>query len=232
VEVTGQRARGPSPFAVSYPTKGNGLGNEEQDEVDPNGGGGGGELSDEQQQCMMPAGREQWNADAKAVAARQAFLARAAQLGENDLQNREFGALICRLTNGSVVLGPIHEGPPILDGNGNQIYYPETGGRPYVNINPDGCGSGVPIGYVHSHPGVNEGRPSDGDFATGQWYVDYRGADAATFGIYTMSQYQNQTGNYSTQVSRASLSDRSMAQTANYQPAWVNPDATPCPGST
>lgn len=229
VDVTGQRAKGPSPFTVSFPTTGNDLGGAEQNEVDPDGGDGGSGLSDETLQCATTAGREQWNADAKAVAAREAFLARAAQLGEQHLQNREFGALICRMTDGSVVLGPVDHGPPILDSNGNQIYYPETGGRPYVSVSPDGCGSGTPIGFIHSHPGVNEGRPSDGDFGFGQWLVDNRGADAATFGVYTMSQYQNQTGNYSTQVSRASLSERSTAQTANYQPAWVNPNAAPCP---
>lgn len=42
ITVTGQRARGPSPFAeLEYPTKGanQGPGSPDQDELDPNGPG-------------------------------------------------------------------------------------------------------------------------------------------------------------------------------------------------
>lgn len=179
---------------------------------------------------MMPEGRRQWNADAKARSAISAFAARALALGEPDLQNREFGALLCDLGNGQIVLGPIEVGPPVLDSNGNAIYYP--GGRASVPIDPAGCQSGTPIGYVHSHPGVNAGVPSDPDFGYGQWHVDHNGAPA-TFGIYVISDYQDpQTGNYSTRVTRSGLGDRQAANSGTLVPNWVNPDAEPCPGDS
>jgi hypothetical protein len=114
IVVTGQRARGPSPFAdLQYPTKGAGSGGgEQQEEVGDGGLGGGGDLSDEQEQCGDPEGRRQWNADARAQRAIEEFRARARLLGEPDLQNREFGALLCDMGNGNIALGPIEVGAP------------------------------------------------------------------------------------------------------------------------
>lgn len=186
IVVTGQRARGPSPFAdLQYPTKGAGSGGgEQQEEVGDGGLGGGGDLSDEQEQCGDPEGRRQWNADARAQRAIEEFRARARLLGEPDLQNREFGALLCDMGNGNIALGPIEVGDPILDAGGQPITYP--GGRPTVGIPPTGCGAGTVVGFVHSHPGSGAHLPSSDDFDYADWHTDYNDAPD-NFGIYVIS---------------------------------------------
>lgn len=205
--VTGQRARGPSPYAdLQYPTKGVGSGSgEHQEEVGDGGLGGGGQLSDEQEQCGDPEGRRQWNADARAQQAIIDFLNRADEFDEDHLQNREFGALICDMGGGSIVLGPVQDGPPILDENDQQISYPN--GRPHVEIPTAGCGGGRVVGYIHSHPGNNTGIPSSNDFAYARWHVENNGAPG-NIGIYVVTQFRNpQTNAYEYRVARAELSD-------------------------
>lgn len=229
VIVTGQRVRAPSPFAgMQFPTITSSAPHQQQlepaDESPPEG------QSDKQQQCAMPEGRRQWNADAKAKEAEAAFREKARSFNEADLQNREFGALICEFSSGQIALGPIEAGDPILDSNGNAISYP--GGLPTVPIAPGGCGSGTPIGYVHSHPGLGTGIPSNPDFAFAKHLKDYYGAPD-NVGIYVVSQYQDsQTGAYKTGVGRASLSDETAANQGTLEPEWVNPEATPCPGDS
>ncbi|MBL0948801.1 hypothetical protein [Brevundimonas sp.] len=95
IVVTGQRARGASPFAgLQWPSRGGG-GNQQLGLGDDETGGGL-ELSDEEQQCATEESRRQWNADARAAEAVRQFLDEALRLfGENDLANREFGALLC-----------------------------------------------------------------------------------------------------------------------------------------
>lgn len=211
-----------------FPTKGNIDNPDEQQEVDDGAGGGNGPPSDETVQCSFPEGRRQWNADAKAKAAVRAFFDKADTLGEPDLQNREFGALICEFAPGQVELGPIQAGLPILDAEGHQISYPE--GRPTVPIPQDGCGSGTPIGYVHSHPGLNTGVPSNSDFDYAKQLIDYHGAPQ-NVGVYLVTRaYDEQTGAQKDGVTRASLSDKSAANQGTLVPDWINPDATPCPG--
>ena len=229
VVVTGQRARGPSPFAeLQYPSKGNSAGGDQQQEVGE-GSSTGTSPSDEEVQCDDAEGRRQWNADAKAREAIARFRAAAlARYGE-DLQNREFGALICEYADGTIDISPISDGPPILDGNGNAIHY--DGGRPTVAIPATACVNGTPIGMVHSHPGVNTGIPSLSDFAFVQHLVNYLGANADSIGVYTVASHQGPNGQYEDRVSRAGLADRDTSQSEEYEPEWVDPNATPCPGS-
>lgn len=178
----------------------------------------------------MPEGRRAWNADAKAQSAIDAFIQKAITLGEGDLQNREFGALICEFAPGQIELGPVEAGPPVLDSSGNAISYPL--GRPYVAIPQGGCGSGTPIGYVHSHPGLNTGIPSDADFAYAKQLIRDNGAPTS-IGVYVVARYQDgQTPNYKNVVGRASLSDEDIARQGTFVPEWVNPEATPCPGDS
>jgi hypothetical protein len=229
--VTGQRARGPSPYAdLQYPTKGAGFGSgEQQEEVGDDGLGGGG-LSDEQEQCANPEGRRQWNADARAQQAIQEFRDRAGLLNERDLQNREFGALICDMGNGNVVLGEIQVGDPILDAQGQPITYP--GGRPTVAIPHDGCGGGTAVGFVHSHPGNASFTPSADDFDYADWHVNHNQAPE-NFGVYVVSMHPDPANpsRPTYRVSRSERSERQAAASGTLEPGWVNPDASPCPGS-
>jgi len=228
--VTGQRARGQSPFAgLQWPSRGGGSGDQQLElgEDEPGGGRG---PSDEEQQCATEESRRQWNADARAAEAVDAFRAMAESLNETDLANREFGALLCDMGGGNVVLGPVTPGPPILDENGQPISYPL--GRPSMVIPPNGCGTGVVVGSVHSHPSPGSMTPSNDDFNHAQWHIDYNGA-APSFGIYIVTLMPNPlTGIPEEGVSRSQVEDREAANEGSLEPTWINPDAQPCPGGS
>ena len=229
--VTGQRARGQSPFAgLQWPSRGGGGGDQQLELGDDEQGGGRGP-SDEEQQCATEESRRQWNADARAAEAVQRFLAEADQAhDEGDLANREFGALLCDMGGGNVVLGPITPGPPILDENGQQIVY--EGGRIGVAIPPDGCAGGLVVGSVHSHPSPGSLTPSSDDFDHADWHIRYN-ESPQNFGIYIIALVPDPVGGGSKYaVVRAELTDRNAAEQGELEPTWVNPDAQPCPGDT
>ncbi len=227
--VTGQRARGESPFAgLQWPSRGGGSGDQQLELGEDEMGGGRGP-SDEEQQCATEENRRQWNADARAAEAVEAFLDKARAGGEDDLANREFGALLCDMGGGNVVLGPITPGPPILDENGQQIFY--EGGRIGVAIPPDGCSGGLVVGSVHSHPSGSV-SPSNDDFDHAQWHISHNNA-APNFGIYIVALVPNPLdGGYDYVVSRSEVEDRQAANEGELDPTWINPDARPCPGGT
>lgn len=234
VIVNGQTRRAPSPYAtIQWPTKGTGTGDQQQQITDdpnapiPEG------FTEEQIACPSEEGRRQWDSDAMARAAVSALLAAAFARFSEDLQNREFGALICQAGDGTLMLGPIHDGPPILGEDGRQIIYYGPDGQPdsqpTVAINPDGCAGSIPVGFIHSHPGVNAGIPSPGDFAFARWLVENRSAPNS-ISIYTAASYLNpNTNQYLNQVTRANLSDESTAQSGTFVPRFVDPNATFCP---
>lgn len=236
VVVTGQRARGPSPFAeLQYPSKGNSTGGEQQQEVG-DGNNPGTTSSDEEVQCDDPEGRKQWNADAKANQAASKFLDKADRdHNEPDWENREFGALICEFSDGAIDLGPIISGEPRLAADGTQLLYYDSNGNvrnPGVHIPPDGCGSsGTPIGFVHTHFAGASGHPSDGDFDYAQHLVNYFGAPANA-SVYVVAKYQDPaTGTSAVKVSHSKVTDKTAAQQGG-DPNWVNPNAVPCPGDS
>lgn len=228
--VTGQRARGQSPFAgLQWPSRGGGSGDQQLElgEDEPGGGRG---PSDEEQQCATEESRRQWNADARAAEAARRFVEAAGEFDEGHLANREFGALLCDLGGGNVVLGPIVSGPPIMDETGNPIVY--DGGRASVEIPTDGCGTGNVVGYVHSHPSGSP-IPSDLDFQYARWHITNNRAPG-NFGIYIVALVSNPTpgsGGYGYGVSRAEISDEEAAGAGTLEPTWLNPDAQTCPGS-
>lgn len=124
--------------------------------------------SDEEVQCAIPEGRREWNKDAKAVEAIDKFLDAARQrFHEDHFKNREYGALICEFSSGFVDLGPVIDGP---------FVGPPVGGQGTVDIPTDGCGSVVPVGFVHSHISGN-GLGSLGDIGYLERLVSEAGAN-------------------------------------------------------
>lgn len=222
VLVTGQRKSAPSPFAeIKWPTT---SGTVDQNQVELPDGESGTQPSDEDVQCQDEEGRRQWNADALAQGAIDAFIEAARLLGEPDLANREFGALICEFSDGSMSLGPVESGEPTFDQDGQQVNL-----HPTVPLSPSGCGGGTPVGYIHSHPGLNTFLPSDRDFNFAQGLIDSRGANQARFGIYVVSRATDSHGRSEYHVGRSKIDDRAAAAAGTLQPSWVNPDAQGCP---
>lgn len=228
ITVTGQRARGPSPFAdLDYPSKGpgQGPGGPDQDELDPNGPGPDGP-SDESVQCGNPDGKREWNKDAAAAAAIQAMLDYAQrEPGEGSLSAREFGAAICQFSNGSIGLGPIKHGPPMIG---------DPDGRGSVDVRHDDCGSAIPLGYIHSHPSLNR-VPSMADFGVLEEMAYYSAVPRGHLSVYTVTTVHKGPGDYDYGygISGTPLTDKEAVeeQESNYEPKWVNPEAQKCPGA-
>ena len=221
--VNGQTARGPSPFAdLQWPSKGNtgGSGQITDQPQDPSGEGPGiPNPSDEQIACADPVKAKQWNKDAKAATdALAALRAAAFNRYQEDLQMREYGALLCQFSTGQLEVGPVFEGGPLLDENGTAIEYPD--GRPSVPIGTTSCPAGsVPVGYIHSHPGTGA-LPSDADFGFLQTIALANGVDVNSLSAYTVATYYNpNTNQYLDRMTRGQYSERATAQTGAYSPA-------------
>jgi len=108
--------------------------------------------------CADPEKRREWDADAAMARALERFLDQAEITdGQRSLYNREFGAVLCEFSDGSIDVGPvIYEGDAIGPGQPH----------PTVDVDIEGCPSGSTIiGMAHSHPGVgaSSGIPSQPD---------------------------------------------------------------------
>lgn len=222
--VTGQRARGPSPFSgLQWPSKGNSANFPEQN-TDVPANQPEGATTDEERQCSIPDGRREWNKDAAARAAIQAMLDYAANhLNETDLSAREFGAAICEFTDGSVGLGQVRHGGAIIG---------DADGVGSVGILPTDCGAGTPLGYIHSHPsGQRVPSMTDMDALAGMVST---GGNPSHLSVYTVTVVSGASGGahgYGYGISETPLVDydKVAEQESNYEPKWVNPDALPCP---
>lgn len=228
IHVFGQRARGPSPFSgLTFPSKGSSPSvHQTQLPEDPNYD----PASDQTLQCQDPIARKQWEADAKAKEAAIKFRQKAQDdFNELDLSNREFGALICQMPGGQIDLGPIRAGEPILDANGNAIdYYPLS--RPSVPIPYEDCGSGTPIGMIHSHPGVNVGIPSDADFAYLDGLATTTSVPVSSLGVYVVYDHLDiETTQRGEVIKRSAFSERTAANAGEDVGRFIDPDAEMCP---
>lgn len=235
--VTGQRARAASLFAaMAFPDKDDSAGpNVDEKTPEDDSGGSFTEPTDEDIQCALPEGRRQWNADAKAKEAVEKFLDKARlDHNERDWENREFGALICEFSDGTIDLGEVISGEPTLDTDGTQIIYYDSNGQvrnPGVHIPRDGCGYGRPPGFVHTHFFGASGHPSDADFDYTKQLVDYFRAPSNA-SVYVAARYQNPNTNISEiKVSQFTVTEKTAAQQGG-PIKWVNPNATPCPGDS
>lgn len=124
IYVVGQR-RAPGG---SFPQRGGG-----------GGGGGSGEDGIHQNQvsqdeppppyvqdpCADPSLAREWNTDAAAAEAKAKFLAKAAELGDEELYQREFHAFLYRDSNGRVQVGGVTAGNRV--GSTNHLQWAQTG---------------------------------------------------------------------------------------------------------
>lgn len=231
VVVKGQRARGPSPFSgVEWPTKGNSVSPQanHDDPVDPTGESP--PASDEEQQCAIPEGRKEWNKDAAAVSAIEKFLQYAADTfgqSESHFRNREYGALLCEFSNGSVSVGPVFHGEYVGPGAPPRD---ENADPPNVSIPSDSCPmNSIPVGFVHTH--VSSHLGSVGDIGALETLATAMGVNLSSLAAYTIQDHAGLQGlpESAWRVNRMTHAEKDKMQQANYQPEWVNPDAAPCP---
>lgn len=152
IVVTGQRRRGPGAFPII--SKGNDSGGTVQQEEVEEGGSGGGGFEIENDPCSDPTSKVVWNADAAAVAAVAAFIAKSQAVGDNGLlSNREFGTNLVRDAAGGVTSTYVDAGPALQNGVIPSVTI--TGPATLQNW----------MGDVHNHPsGI--GMPS-----AGEWYA-------------------------------------------------------------
>ncbi len=95
IVVTGQRRSSPFvPFPGGSGSGGPGEPGDEQNEISDDPDQGGGVSPPPSDQCSDPEAKRTWNADAAAASAIAAFLAKAAQLGDTGLGQREFGFML------------------------------------------------------------------------------------------------------------------------------------------
>lgn len=236
VSVDGQRptTRPPSPFSnVQWPSKWLGPGDEPVTvEEGGSGASGGAQATDEMVHCSDPVKRKQWNADAKANEAIEAFRNAARQrFNEPDLQMREFGALVYEMPNGDITLSEVFHGDSLFNPDGTMRTT-----RPTVYIPPTACGAGVPLGSAHSHPGLADfttvaptthlGSGQNFDHIAG--LEAYHGRPADSMNLYIISDQTDGTnrGTFAMQY-KGSQKTAALGGAAG---EYVNPNATPCPG--
>lgn len=206
VWVTGQRRR-PSG---AFPTRGGGGGGSANEPGSPNQW----ELEEEDPQspeghsdpCADPVTALEWNADAAAAEAFAKFKAKAAELGDTGLYQREFGAQIYQRPDGSIYLGPVTWGDPM------------TG---TFDFDESGATQGNLVGEIHSHPSPQM-DPSVADWTRLNTWSDWT---QRNFRTYIVSRNENDpTSDFAIRAY-----DKSSDQSTNSPGPEVNPEATPCP---
>lgn len=225
VWVTGQRLQPNGTFPpASGSGGGGGGGGVRQNELHPDGPG---PDSPRPHPCENPETAFDWNADAAAAEALRRMLETVAALNDSthNLSNREYGAMICEHSNGTLSVSPIQWGDPTFDENGNWL---NPGVRPTVDVNFNACGTGsLPLAMIHSHPstGAGGGVPSANDVT---WVAAINAARGDSLGrIYLISIGDAATPYRiwvydETNAEEASLSGEPKDQ--------VNPEGEPCPG--
>lgn len=206
IRVVGQRRRNDG----SFPSRGSGAGGggnndtgaPEQEEVDP----GDFTPDDEQDLCSDPVRALEWNADAAAAEARRQFLQKAAELGDDRLHHREFGAQLYQRSNGSVYVGAVTWGPRL------------AGTVTLDESNPFGD---TPIGEVHSHAGGNR-VPSAADWERVDIFSAQTGQNYRSYIV--ARDIRDRTSDVAIRA-YDTRSDRNV----DIDGPEVNPDAQPCP---
>lgn len=172
---------------------------EEENPLPPDEGGG-------SHPCDDPETALDWNADAAAAEAKRQFEAKAAELGDDGLYEREFGAQIYQRPDGSMYLGPVTWGDPMT----GTFAFDESGAT-----------QGNLIGEIHSHPGGNT-VPSAADWAR----VD-------AWSGWTNRNFRSDVVARDTSDPNSSFAIRAYDTTSDRDVdangPEVNPEAVPCP---
>lgn len=215
VVVTGQRSWPGGSFPLVFdPT----------DRPPEQNGSGGGHHAPHP--CEDPLRSQDWNADAAAAEALRRIISTAAAQNDptHNLSNREYGAMICQASDGTLSVSQIQWGDPIFDANGNWV---QPGVQPTVNVNFNACGGGsLPLGMIHTHPstGVSGGIPSSSDTAWVNAINSARGDNQGRIYIVSIGN----SGSYRIEIyNSANVEHASSTGTAG---PLVNPDGLPCPG--
>ncbi len=175
--------------------------------------------------CTDPDTALEWNADAAAAEAAEAFTRKAAeQVPPEDLNTREWGAYLYRAGDGSIQVGPITSGPPF-----------SLGGSGTVSLILGDFDPSAIVGSVHSHSAGNHLPSSGNDQAPGDiqhltGLVAYSGNPSAR--LYIVTQNQGPAG--FVPYNQINIYNQSTIQQArdSFTPGpEVNHDGTPCPGT-
>lgn len=227
VVITGQR-RQPNGLFPAPSGGGGGLpgddGGIHQDELDPDNPGPGPSPPDP---CSNPDTALDWNADAAAAEALRRMLETVAALDDSThhLANREYGAMICEQSDGTLSISPIQWGDPTFDENGTWL---NPGVQPTVEVNFNACGAGsLPLAMIHSHPstGVGGGVPSANDVT---WVAAINAARGDNLGrIYLVSIGDAATPYRIWVYDETNAEDASLSGEPKDE---VNPEGEPCPG--
>lgn len=120
--------------------------------------------------CADPETAREWNADAAAAEARAKFLVKAAELGDDELYQREFHAFLYRDSNGRVQVGGVSAGNRVGSTE------PSTVGEDWTGITPDNI-----IGEIHNHPGGSVAPGGDWERFDGitSWISQFAGSQRA-----------------------------------------------------
>lgn len=168
-----------------------------------------------------------WNADAAAAEALQRMLETAAAQNDSthNLANREYGAMICEHSNGTLSISPIQWGDPTFDADGNWV---SPGQQPTVDVNFNSCPAGsLPLAMIHSHPGtgVAGGVPSAADVT---WVASINAARGDNRGrIYLVSIGDAGTPYRIWVYDETNAEDASLSGEPEDE---VNPEGEPCLG--
>lgn len=121
--------------------------------------------------CDNPETALEWNADAAAAEAMAKFLAKAAELGDQGLSQREFHAFLYRDSNGRIRVGGV------TAGNRVSSTEPATVGADWTGITPDNI-----IGEIHNHPGGTVAPGGDWERFDGitSWIAQFAGSQRAS----------------------------------------------------
>lgn len=156
--------------------------------------------------CADPETALEWNADAAAADALKKFKAKAAELGDDGLYEREFGCQLYQSPDGSIYLGPITYGDPL------------TG---TFNFDESGATVGNLVGEIHSHP-TGQVEPSVADW--GRLNV-WSGWTQRNFRSYIVSRdLSDPSSDFAIRVY-----DTTSDQSSDDPGPEVNPESSPCP---
>lgn len=163
--------------------------------------------------CIAPETRLEWNADAAAAEALSEFYAKAEELQDDGLYEREFGAMVYGDEFGNVWLGPITPGPKMAG---------------TVVIDDTGITPGTLLGFIHTHPSPQT-EPSAGDGNLFNQYYEYVGGESGRGNLLRMYVVSRDNSEEPNSPFRIRIYTNDSDQSSDSPGPEVNPEGQPCP---